>query len=422
MSTARDLRSLIAKHTRSLQKLKEQQALFGIHTPHHLLIEIEDIEAEIEKLQAELTDLEGGKSASDSLDNVPVQPVWRGLYAAKGKTKFIWLAVFLLTIAAMGVVYSFYPVINPVPVSPSPLASVDSTPPGDLLLTTLSLADVISDIGFTPDGQFLFAASANQAQIRVVRVVDGEAEDNFPAPGVIAMTFSPDGKLLATAEWSPLVKLWSVTDRQLVQQLNTAGEPSRVVFSPTDGQLLAIGLWNGTIQLWRVDQTEPYRILRGHTDGVTSIAFAPDGQTLASGSMDTTARLWRVTEDQPLYALHEHQDRVASVAFSGDGQILATGSWDNTVKLWRVSDHTLIQTFDSLTGPVTSMALAPSGQVIAAGLDGGSIKIWRVGGSAIPQILTGHQGSVDRLIFNDDGRTLASGSRDGTVKLWRVEQ
>ncbi|MBE7555465.1 MAG: WD40 repeat domain-containing protein [Anaerolineales bacterium] len=422
MSRVRDLQSLIAKHTRSLQKLKEQQALFGIHTPHHLLIEIEDIEAEIEKLQVELANLEGGKSASDSLDNVPVQPVWRGLYAAKGKTKFIWLAVFLLTIAAISVVYSFYPAINPAQISPSPPASPDLPPPGDLLMTTISLADVISDIGFTPDGQFLFAASANQNQIRVVRVADGKAEESFPEPGVIAMAFSPDGQILATADWGPEIKLWHVADRKPFHQLNTTNSPSSVAFAPADAQVLAIGLWDGTIQLWRIDQTEPYRILRGHTDGVTSIAFAPDGQTLASGSKDTTARLWRLTEDQPLYTLREHHDRVASVAFSGDGQILATGSWDNTVKLWRMSDHTLIQTFDSLTGPVTSMALTPDGQVVAAGLEDGSVKIWRVGGSAIPQILTGHVGVVERLKFSADGQTLVSGSGDGTVKLWRVER
>jgi WD40 repeat protein len=355
----------------------------------------------------------------DSRKKGPIQP---GHYTAYDKTKFIWPALLLLTIAIMGAVYRFYPVINPGPVIQSSPASPDLPPPKYLLLNTISLADVISDIVFTPDGQLFFAASANQGHIRVVRVVDGEAEDNFPAPGVIAMAFSPDGKLLATAEWSPIVKLWSATDRQLVQQLNTAGEPSSLAFSPTDGQLLAIGLWDGTIQLWWIDRTEPFRILRGHTDGVTNIAFAPDGQTLASGSKDTTARLWQVTEDQPFATLREHLDRVAAVAFSSDGQILATGSWDNTVKLWRISDHSLIQTFDSLTGPVTSMALSSSGQVVAAGLDDGSVKIWQVGGSAIPQILTGHNGSVDRLVFNDDGQTLASGSKDGTVKLWRVEQ
>ena len=59
MSRQDDLRRLISKHQRHLQKLKEQQASFGLHTPAYMLTEIEDTEAEIENLQAQLVDLEG---------------------------------------------------------------------------------------------------------------------------------------------------------------------------------------------------------------------------------------------------------------------------------------------------------------------------------------------------------------------------
>jgi hypothetical protein len=50
MSRQDDLQRLIASHQRRWQKLKEQQALFGTHTPSHILIEIEDVEVELEKL------------------------------------------------------------------------------------------------------------------------------------------------------------------------------------------------------------------------------------------------------------------------------------------------------------------------------------------------------------------------------------
>jgi formylglycine-generating enzyme required for sulfatase activity len=54
MSRQEDIQALIATHKRRLQKLKEQQALRGVDTPPHVLIEIEDIEAELERLQTEL--------------------------------------------------------------------------------------------------------------------------------------------------------------------------------------------------------------------------------------------------------------------------------------------------------------------------------------------------------------------------------
>lgn len=49
-----EIRKLIETNSRRLQKLKEKQAFLGVSTPPEFLMEIEDIEAGIEKLQTEL--------------------------------------------------------------------------------------------------------------------------------------------------------------------------------------------------------------------------------------------------------------------------------------------------------------------------------------------------------------------------------
>ncbi len=60
MSHKNDIMKLIANHKHRLQKLKEQQASFGpLYTPAHILTEIEDTKAEIQKLQQELEVLDG---------------------------------------------------------------------------------------------------------------------------------------------------------------------------------------------------------------------------------------------------------------------------------------------------------------------------------------------------------------------------
>jgi formylglycine-generating enzyme required for sulfatase activity len=56
MPSKEDIQKLIAEHQRRLQKLKEQQAHFGYITPAQTLLEIEDIEAELTRLQAALAD------------------------------------------------------------------------------------------------------------------------------------------------------------------------------------------------------------------------------------------------------------------------------------------------------------------------------------------------------------------------------
>jgi hypothetical protein len=49
-----DITQLIVTLSRRLQKLKEQKATYGTETPPHILLEIEDVEAEIEQLQLKL--------------------------------------------------------------------------------------------------------------------------------------------------------------------------------------------------------------------------------------------------------------------------------------------------------------------------------------------------------------------------------
>lgn len=68
-----------------------------------------------------------------------------------------------------------------------------------------------------------------------------------------------------------------------------------VSFSP-DGQILASGgrdgTVRGTVRLWDAKTGEHLHTLTGHTAWVWSVSFSPDGQTLASGSGDGTVRLW----------------------------------------------------------------------------------------------------------------------------------
>src|SRR5207245_1280824 len=88
------------------------------------------------------------------------------------------------------------------------------------------------------------------------------------------------------------------------------GQVWGVTFSP-DGKTLATSGADGTIKLWNVALKQEVATLRGHTGPVESVAFSPDGKTLASVG-DTTVRLWRA-------ASFEEADIAPVAAFSGSG-------------------------------------------------------------------------------------------------------
>lgn len=94
MSRIKHLQTLIKNHSLHLEKLKERQALEGISTPPHVLIQIDEIEAVLEGLTAELEELRqkqppkpaekpvrNNDSAKDTVLVVDDHPTWRDMLA-----------------------------------------------------------------------------------------------------------------------------------------------------------------------------------------------------------------------------------------------------------------------------------------------------------------------------------------------------
>src|SRR5712691_7373658 len=66
-----------------------------------------------------------------------------------------------------------------------------------------------------------------------------------------------------------------------------------------DGKRLASGCIDQTIQLWDTQTGELLRILEGHSNIIWSVMWSPDGRMLASGSEDETIRLWNMWREDP---------------------------------------------------------------------------------------------------------------------------
>jgi len=75
MSREDDLKKLINHHQRRLQIRKEQQAVKGINVDPEILIEIEDVEATIEKLQTELNKLTGISETTYQAEHSTQSPI-----------------------------------------------------------------------------------------------------------------------------------------------------------------------------------------------------------------------------------------------------------------------------------------------------------------------------------------------------------
>ncbi|GAA6614999.1 WD40 repeat domain-containing protein [Scytonema sp. NUACC26] len=109
---------------------------------------------------------------------------------------------------------------------------------------------------------------------------------------VWSVSFSPDGKTIASASKDNTVKLWDITGRELKTLKGHSDEVVSVNFSP-DGKTIASASWDNTIKLWDTTRRE-LKTLKGHDDSVWSVSFSPDGKTIASASSDKTVKLWNL--------------------------------------------------------------------------------------------------------------------------------
>jgi WD40 repeat protein len=232
---------------------------------------------------------------------------------------------------------------------------------------TEHLAETTS-VTFSPNGKWLATGSLDNT----ARLWDAGGTSSIRSLAehtvwVAGVAFSPDSKLLATASWDNSVRLWEINPRQPEQVPKVASRSygdhkdrvATVAFSP-DGKKVASGGWDKTIHLWDPVTLATLRTLTGHTLWVTSVAFSPDGKQLASGSWDTTVRLWDASTGAPLRTIKELADRVSLAAFSPDGKQIAASSPDRTVRLWSPAGGAFQKaSYDDYVGRLKADALAP---------------------------------------------------------------
>ncbi|MDF5725436.1 MAG: hypothetical protein PUP91_34290, partial [Rhizonema sp. PD37] len=72
-----------------------------------------------------------------------------------------------------------------------------------------------------------------------------------------------------------------------------------VSFSP-DGKMLASASGDNTVKLWDTRTLQEIKTLTGHTNFVQGVSFSPDGKMLASASYDNAVKLWRLDFDNSL--------------------------------------------------------------------------------------------------------------------------
>jgi WD40 repeat protein len=260
-----------------------------------------------------------------------------------------------------------------------------------------------------------------------------------------SLAFSPDGKLLTTGEWG-VVRFWETATGKEIRSVPLPGAVSvlAVVFSP-DGKLFAAYV-NNVFPLsapWFPDhaiyvgEVAGGKVLhRLHTEqhGFRRVVFSPGGDMLAAyrtgmleGPGKETLILWDVHTGKELRQLED----VRGAAFMPDGKRLAVGTKGGVIELLDVSADRLVRRLEGHPASVHLLAVSPDGRTLVSadegqgGSPGGqqtrtSVRLWDLETGKVRRQWLGHDDAVVSLRYSPDGRTVAVEDAQGSLLLYDV--
>ncbi len=236
----------------------------------------------------------------------------------------------------------------------------------------------IYDIAFSPNSKLVAASNNNAIGIWDLSKAESSIGPiNYYQTGGIWLTFSPDGKWLASSGLdtaSPVIHVWNMEQVQDTPKRLTGN----TVSFDAGNSWIATGSGDSTIRLWDMsDWQDPPIILYGGGESVTDVEFSPSGGWLAAASNNVIS-LWNLDQiETPPILLTGHERIIADITFSPDGQQLASASWDTTIRLWSLANPELDPiVFSGHTHAVQTVNFAPNSLYLASYAEDLTVRLW----------------------------------------------
>jgi WD40 repeat protein len=271
-----------------------------------------------------------------------------------------------------------------------------------------------------------------QQQQQDIRMDQDSIQPQLPPSPAWHISFSRDGKFLATSHSSPenCIRIWSSSNAEqqrwnLVQKIS--GVQERTIRCTDFGPhyILASASFDGTICIWEPTISLASTTTNNNSSSTTSPK--PDNFTTTTTTSSITA--WECTTQ-----LEGHENEVKSVAWNEEGTLLATCGRDKTVWVWEciwpTTSYYRANTLKNSNRTATTGAVGCGGDVVEldclAVLNGheADVKFVTFIHKPIPYYpssSTTLQSPTTYDFIGAGGEFLISTSYDNTIKIWEED-
>ncbi|MBI82185.1 MAG: hypothetical protein CMJ81_03225 [Planctomycetaceae bacterium] len=288
-------------------------------------------------------------------------------------------------------------------------------------------------VGFSHDSSFLVLADAE----RRLQLVDASTGKLF----LVLDGHQAVSRLVSFTEATNLVSItadarmltWNVQPQWVLERtIGDVDDPARLVdrvlalaFSP-DGKLLATGggqpSRSGQLRIWNVNDGQMVRSLDdAHSDTIFGLEFSPDGQAIASGAADRMVKTFAVDDGRLLRSFEGHTHHALDVDWQANGRRLATAGADNVIKVWDSETGVHQRTISGYPKEVTSVSFVGVGSQALATSGDSTIRLHDTDDGKEIRKFEGGGDFVYTAVANGAGDLMITGGRDSVLRVWNLK-
>jgi len=153
-------------------------------------------------------------------------------------------------------------------------------------------------------------------------------------PGVTALGFSRDEKLLATGDAKGFVRFWDLSTGRVLRSFPAhKAAITSVMFSP-NGMLLLTASVDHEARIWNMHGRLQRRPIRWHFGPLRGAAFSPDGRWVVTAGPITAGVGSASTGRRPFFLRGPTEPLIGAVFAGRNGQTIVTASKDGTIRVY----------------------------------------------------------------------------------------
>ncbi|BEJ00040.1 hypothetical protein CcaverHIS631_0410820 [Cutaneotrichosporon cavernicola] len=158
---------------------------------------------------------------------------------------------------------------------------------------------------------------------------------------VLAVKYSPDGRLLAVSLLDSTVKIFFADTLKFFLSLYGHKLPVLALDISSDSKLILTCSADKNVKIWGLDFGDCHRSLFAHDDSVMSVAFEKNSHYFWSVGKDRVLKYWDGDKFELIQKLEGHQGEIWALAVSHQGSYVVTGSHDKSIRIWEKTDEPL---------------------------------------------------------------------------------